>query len=407
MTKIRTDHEALTELRKLLVTEKPHVKAANAHVHSHHSFSVFGPPADVVAAARAEGVGILGLNDFFTTAGAAAFAEACAVAKLPGFLCVECIARDEDAADQGVLLNDPGNPGKVYLCAKAVTAPDHAQANARLAALRQQQEKRNRALIAALDVHFQAKLGVAGPTWDQVTAQTPAGNTTERHVAKAALLRLQELTANGRDFAADFAQLTGTDAKEGDAARQDQLRSALLKSGKPCYVAEDPAAFPTVPALRQVFLDLGAIPTYPILGNPVTSGESDIPALFDRIAAWGFHAVEVISPRNTDERLIAILAEAAKRGWPVTDGTEHNTPVRDPLITRAAVDPRFAAQFQAGALCVLGHAAERAAGRPGYVHPDGAPVSGGYDCCVRAGSQLLAPPPLLPQDSDPERCRSH
>lgn len=336
------------------------------------------------------GIEVLGLNDFFTTAAAAAFAEACAVADLPGFLCVECIARDDEAAREGTLLNDPGNPGKVYLCAKGVTCPDDAGAQARLAAIRAQQEARNRRLIEALDGHFRDRLDAPGPSWDLVVAQTPAGNTTERHVARAALLRLEALAAGGSDLEDLGLRLTGAALPAGDARRQDHLRATLLKAGRPCYIPEDPAAFPSVSDLRRLCLDLGAIPTYPILGNPVTNGEADLAVHLDRVRSWGFPMAELITPRNTAERIAETLTACAARGMPVTDGTEHNTPAMDPLVTRAGTDPRFAGPLRDGALVVLGHTLLRADGAVGYVDAEGKIPDGAYQRCLARGRDRVS-----------------
>jgi hypothetical protein len=295
----------------------PDRRGTNVHVHSNHSFSVFRSATEAVAHAVQAGVEIFGLNDFFTTAGAAEFHAACALVQMPGIVSLECIAIDRPSQSAGTLLNDPANPSKVYLCGKAVTQPDEPVANRRLAELRGHQERRNRALTVKADAHVQRVLGLSGPTWQDVVGQTPAGNTTERHVAKAIQLSLQRHAAAGRDFSADFLAVVGESAKSADADQQNQIRSHLLKVGKPCYVDEDPAAFPDIIELRDVFLHLGAIPVYPILGNPITSGEQDIATLFDRIAAWGFHAVELIPARNTADRVAAVMAEAAKRQWPV------------------------------------------------------------------------------------------
>lgn len=386
MPGLRSDAQALADLRAHVAAHpRPPAVATNAHVHCHHSFSVFGPPADAVRAAWDAGVEVLGLNDFFTTAAATAFAEACAVADLPGFLCVECIARDDEAARAGTLLNDPGNPGKVYLCAKGVTRPDDAKAQTRLAQVRAQQEARNRRLVEALDGHFRDRLGLPGPSWDQVIAQTPAGNTTERHVARAALIRLEALAAEGRDLADLGRILTGADLPPGDAQRQDHLRATLLKAGKPCYVPEDPAAFPSVAELRRLCLDLGAIPTYPILGNPVTNGEADLATHLDRVQVWGFPVVELITPRNTPERIAEALAAGRERGMPVTDGTEHNTPTMEPLITRAGTDPRFAPALREGALVILGHTLVRAEGGIGFIDEDGRVPDGAHQRCLARG----------------------
>lgn len=378
----------LAALRDLLRGQRPpDRRGTNLHVHCDHSFSVFRSATEAVAAAVQAGVEVFGLNDFFTTAGAAEFHQACQVAQMPGVLSLECIAMDGAAQQAGILLNDPANPGKVYLCGKGVTHPDEPEANRQLAGLRQHQETRNRALIAKTDAHFRARLGLAGPTWQDVVGQTPAGNTTERHVARAIQLRLQQLAATGRSFAADFTTVVGEAPKAVDADQQNQIRAQLLKAGKPCYAPEDPAAFPPVDTLRRLFLRLGAIPVYPILGNPITTGEQDIPALFDRIAAWGFHAVELIPARNTAERVAAVLAEAAKRHWPVTDGTEHNTPAMEPLLTTWGMDERFRPRFRESALVILGHQALMRKGAPGYVDEQGHPRPHGYETCLTEGQR--------------------
>lgn len=362
----------------------------NCHVHSSHSFSVFRSPSEAAYAGALAAVEVLGLTDFFTTAGIPEFLDACRVLRLPAIGCLECIAMDRSAAADGVLLNDPGNPGKVYLCGKAVTRAADPAANAVLARIRSFQEQRNRAMVASLDRRFQDTIAAVGPSWDDVVGQTPAGNTTERHVARACVRRLHALAGGDLTrFAELYAKVVGAAAPEGDPAQQNHVRNQLLKAGRPCYVPEDPAAFPDVAELRGVFLALGAVPVYPVLGNPITAGESDVRALCDRVESWGFHALELIPHRNTDDRVAAIVAEATRRGWPVTDGTEHNTPAMEPLTTRWGLDARFRPRFREGALVLLGHQELSARGEPGYIDAGGRPITGSYERCRAAGERAL------------------
>ena len=107
--------------------------------------------------------------------------------------------------------------------------------------------------------------------------------------------------------------------------------------------------------------DMGAVPTYPVLGNPVTPWEADLDALFDRLEALGVGAVEVIPDRNTRERLGAIVACAARRRFPIFNGTEHNTRSPGPLVDRFFFDDEFRPHFERGARFILEH---QRAGRP-------------------------------------------
>jgi hypothetical protein len=181
--------------------------------------------------------------------------------------------------------------------------------------------------------------------------------------------------------------LTGSDVPEGtidDAASfQDFIRAKLVKSGKPAYVDESKEAFVPIERLVSLALDLGAIPTYPIMGNPVSPWEEDLDELFDRLESLNIHAVEVIPDRNTRERLAEIVSKASGRGYPIFNGTEHNTKTAAPLVDRFFFDEEFRPHFERGARVLLGHQSLRAAGKEGYVKDDGTLPDGGREASVK------------------------
>jgi hypothetical protein len=245
-----------------------------------------------------------------------------------------------------------------------------------LARMRAALDRRNREMTEKVAALFRARLNADGPTWESVRRLTPRGNATERHVAWATLARLREWAAGrGISLSEAIADLCGAAprADADDAALQIFLRSKLLKAGAPCFVCESEEAFVSVEELRRIFLAFGSIPTYPVLGNPVTSGERDIESLLNRLEATGFYAIEVIPHRNTRERLSEIVSTARRRWWPVFNGTEHNTPEARPLLDPFALDPEFEPWFRESTALLLGHQRSVALGREGYVGLDGRP----------------------------------
>jgi hypothetical protein len=286
---------------------------------------------------------------------------------------------DRDAEAQGVLLNDPDNPGRVYLCGKGVTRipPDSSTEMHNLERMRAALERRTREMTEKVAALFKDRLHAEGPTWETVRGLTPRGNTTERHVAWATLARLRERAATQR---APLSEIivnccgAAPPARADDPALQIFLRAKLLKAGMPCFVRESEEAFVSIEELRRIFLAFGAIPTYPVLGNPVTSAERDIEALLDRLEATGFHAIEVIPHRNTRERLFEIVSTARRRWWPVFNGTEHNTPEAKPILDPFALDPEFEPWFRESTALLLGHQRLVAQGQGGYVDLEGRPT---------------------------------
>jgi hypothetical protein len=372
--------ERLNALRQLCDQLGPRPRrGTNCHIHTSESFSVFRSPTEAVWQAAREGLAVLGINDHYTVAGHDEFRRACEIAGLGAAFSLEAVAMGREAEAARLLLNDPDNPGRVYLCGKGVTRvpPDSLPEMQNLARMRAALEKRNREITAKLEALFQERLQAAGPTWEFVRGLTPRGNATERHVAWAALSRLRQLAAErGVSLSEVITQCCGAAPPAGadDAALQIFLRAKLLKAGAPGFVRESEEAFVSTEELRRIFLAFGSIPTYPILGNPVTSGERDIEALLDRLQAAGFYAVEVIPHRNTRERLREMVETARRRWWPVFNGTEHNTPEAKPMLDPYALDPEFQPWFRQSTALLLAHQRRVAEGRPGFVDSAGQPT---------------------------------
>ncbi len=372
--------ERLSALRQLSVRLGPRPRrGTNCHIHTSESFSVFRSPSEAVWQAGREGIAVLGINDHYTVAGHEEFRRACEIAGIGAAFSIEAVAMDRAAEAANLLLNDPDNPGRVYLCGKGVTRmpPDSTPEMQDLARMRQALARRNREITAKVAALFLERLGAEGPTWGAVEALTPRGNVTERHVAWAALVRLRGIAAEtGAPLAETIARCCGAipPSITDDAALQIFIRAKLLKAGAPCYVPESEDAFVSSEKLREIFLAFGSIPTYPILGNPVTSGERDVEALLERLESNGFHAVEVIPHRNRRERLAEIVAAARGRWWPVFNGTEHNTPEARPMLDPFALDPEFEPWFRQSTAVLLGHQRLVARGEPGFVDREGNPT---------------------------------
>ena len=90
----------------------------NAHIHTPYSFSAFSSVEEALDHAAAEGVKVVGINDFYSTDGYGAWKAGCAARGLFPLFGIEFISLN--AADQaaGLRVNDPNNPGRTYISGK-------------------------------------------------------------------------------------------------------------------------------------------------------------------------------------------------------------------------------------------------------------------------------------------------
>lgn len=371
--------DRLDALRQLVHgAPAPAVRGCDLSVSTGHGHSIRTSPSAAVWSARQGGMGLVGLSDHLSTAAAAEFTQACAIAGLPDTLGVEAEACDPSLADARAAANDPTRPGRIRLCARALTWPQDQQAQDRLARLRGLQEERCQATLERIDLRFRTTVGAAGPAWSDVHDLTMSGNTGVRHVTTATLERIRAVAVERSMPAGDaFRAVVGAAPQGGDGELLALIDTHLLAIGRPCHVPVEDGTLPSVSMIRNLFLRLGGIPTYPFLGDPVTRAEEDVRSWCDRLASWGIHALEV-APACGEARTSVILDEAARRGWPVF---EAGCPPDRRSIHRGLYE---------GSLVALGHQCLVCAGQTGYVGQDGLPTPDGRARCLSAARARIA-----------------
>ena len=95
----------------------------NAHLHTPYSFSAFRDVADALDRAAAEGVKVVGINDFYSTDGYGEWQEGCAARGLFPLFGIEFISLNEEDQAAGLRVNDPNNPGRTYVSGKGLAYP--------------------------------------------------------------------------------------------------------------------------------------------------------------------------------------------------------------------------------------------------------------------------------------------
>ncbi len=362
---------------------------SNAHIHLPPNFSAFDTVAQAVSLAAGEGVEVLGASNYYDYHVYAEFAEEAKRYGIFPLYGLEIITLDDDLLSQGVRINDPGNPGKFYLCGKGITqfAPMNDEACERLAVIRQNDSERMDEMAEKMAAVFAAQGLETGLSASAIKAQIarrsdcPADTVylQERHLAQAFQEAIFEHAAPS-ERPAILERLFGTAPKadRDDAAGiQGEIRSHLMKAGKAAFVDETFVGFDHA---YRLILALGGIPSYPTLADgtsPICSFETPIESLIEAIQSRGITAAELIPIRNTPEALGDYVRAMRKAGLVVTAGTEHNTldllPIEPTCLKGAPVPDDVRAIFEEGTCVIAAHQYLTLSGKPGFVDAEGKP----------------------------------
>lgn len=359
----------------------------NSHVHLPPNFSAFGSVQQALTLAKQQGVGVLGASnyyDFSVYEEFAILAKELAIFPLYG---LEIIAMLDELAGRGERVNDPSNPGKMYICGKGITgfADQTGRAAELIKIIRENDERRMAAMIEKLAAVFRSHgldtdlneeavidivVGRGGCDRQTVTLQ-------ERHIGLAfqeALFDKIEAPCRG----AFLSELFGADSKidpDDAVAIQGEIRSRLMKAGKPAFVEE---AFLDFPRAYELILELGGIPCYPVLvdgSDPLCEYETPVEKLIEAFKDNNIHMAEFIPARNQPGVLSEYVRAMREAGIAVVAGTEHNTlellPIEPSCVGEVAVPGEIKEIFVEGAYIVAAHQFLCARGEQGYVDQQG------------------------------------
>jgi hypothetical protein len=373
--------KALDELRNLASvsdietaaksgTTLPAMKV-NAHLHLPPNFSAFQNVRQVIDLASAQNIGVLGVSNYYDYEVYGDFAKLARERAIFPLFGLEIICLLEELQRQGIKINDPGNPGKFYVCGKGITrfvdmTPDASRI---LGTIRRNDSTRIAKVVKQLADVFEQRGVPTGLTEaavvDMVVKRHDCPRNRvylqERHVCQAFQERFFELVPASERIV-KLTQVLGAAPKAGpeDAVKiQNEIRAHLLKSGKPGYVPETFIGFDDA---YRLIVELGGIPCYPTLADgtsPLCGFEDPIEDLIGRLKERKIGCAEFIPVRNTPGVLSKYVKGIRAAGMIITAGTEHNTldliPIEPTCVNNQPVPDDVKAIFWEGACVVAAH----------------------------------------------------
>ena len=355
----------------------------NSHIHLPPNFSAFETVEQAVQIASDEGVQVLGCGNYYDYSIYQQFTEIAQNKGIFPLFGTEIIALETDLQARGIRINDPGNPGKYYICGKGISRFEQLspRADELLSGIRINDTLRMREMTDKMagvfsdhgidtDLDDKAVIGRVvkrhGCSADMVTLQ-------ERHLTQAfqevffekvpADQRIQKMT----DLFGAIPQSAPYEA----VGIQNEIRSHLMKAGKVCFV---PETFVDLAQAKELILELGGIPCYPVLADGSKQRceyETPLDQLIETLKANNYEMVEFIPIRNSPEVLTEYVTAIRQAGIAVVAGTEHNTldllPIQPTCVGGAAIPEAVDVIFKEGICVLAAHAFLKAHGQDGFV----------------------------------------
>ncbi|MGD0036500.1 MAG: hypothetical protein ABSC53_04320 [Bacteroidota bacterium] len=313
----------------------------NSHIHTPYSFSAFNSITEVALQANEENVRLLGINDFYSVEGYEEFFEVTSKYNVFPLFNIEFTGLDKELQDHAVRVNDPNNPGRIYLCGKGLNYPVvNKTFICSLNTLQESNNQHTKKIIEKANAFFQKNQIEITLDYNSILVNYAKNIVRERHIARAikdavvalALTKDHKITLLTKIF-------QGTQVKsdiENNAVLENEIRNNFLKDGKPAFVQEIDKAFYSLKELVNLIKLAGGIPCYPsLLGdtlNTCTEFEKDWEKMHVTFSSLNIKCLELIPSRNTLDMLTDFVKFFHQRNYIILFGTEHNTPEKSSLL---------------------------------------------------------------------------
>jgi len=376
------------ELRKRLINNNfPDFRETNGHIHTPYSFSAFQNMETIFSMAKNENIAVLGINDFFVTDGFKDFYDLSLKNRIFPLFNMEFIGLIKDHQKNGIRINDPNNPGRIYMSGKGLDYPFNPGLihRARLLKVIRASQNQMKAMISKLNNLIETINPSLILSYEIIKDRFAQDLVRERHLARAVRSAAFENYSSPEDQTRFIESLyRGKKSMAGlndHALLENEIRSNLLKNGGLAFVEEDKSSFLDVNSILGIIIKAGGIPCYPVLlddqNGRFTEYEHDPEKLHKALVSLKIGCIELIPFRNDLSVLRNFVEYFYEKDYLILLGTEHNTPEMLPLTVTARgneILDEDLKQISWNSACVIAaHQYLRAQGRQGYVLPDGNP----------------------------------
>lgn len=358
----------------------------NCHLHTPYSFSAFKNIDDALDRAVAEDVKVVGINDFYTTKGYKEWAEGCKKRHLYPLFGIEFISLNQNDQNAGLRINDPINPGRTYLSGKGLTYPFNLTEpySSQLSAVEYESNKQVEEMCAKLNEYLNEINIDFTLDFQWIRDELTKGSIRERHLARALRIKVFEYCGNDEQkirlvLERIFGNKDVKSALTDISGIENEIRNKVLKVGGAAYIPEKPVTFLPLQTVCDIIIAAGGIPTYPFMADndkgEYTDFENDLERVSRQLTEMGFHSVEFITTRNDINLLEKYASFLYDQGFIVTFGSEHNSPVMEPIElfarNRTPLTERLKQINFEGACVIAAHQHLVAQGLKGYIDVDG------------------------------------
>jgi len=375
----------------------------NNHIHTPYSYSAFEGISQIFHMAVQEKIGLLGINDFYTTAGYEEFYRLSLKNGVMPLFNIEFMGLVKEWQEQGFRLNDPKNPGRVYLTGKGLSYPliMGAKSRQKLEDLKHHSEIQVQRMVEKLNGFFHDLTIPLELNFDELKQKYVKELVRERHVATALREKLFEIGSTKEAVIELLTSIYEGKSPQADpddnAALENELRSNLLKKGGKAFIPEDENAFLGFEQIREIITDGGGIPCYPVLldneKGEFTDFESQWQDMYDQLIIRNIGCIELIPGRNAFDILNDFVNFFHDRNFIITFGTEHNTPALKPLTVKCRNDVPLSKRLERinfeGASVIAAHQYQVAQGAEGYLSSNEKPKSEYREDFVKLGKAVV------------------
>ncbi|MGB8225753.1 MAG: hypothetical protein WCE45_02635 [Sedimentisphaerales bacterium] len=376
------------QIRELARQELSYDKfPVNTHIHLPPNFSAFQSVEQAINLASQQGVKVIGAGNYYDFTIYRKFSALAQQKKIFPLYSTEIIAIEEDLQQRDIKVNDPDNPGKYYICGKGITKFEYLAERAKelLNIIRRNDTERMHLMAEKITGHFKnngVDTGLDAETIiSRVVTRYNCDRQTvvlqERHLAQA----FQEaffLRVNFKDRKKKLDNIFGSESKskpDDSVSIQNEIRSNLLKAGKICFV---PETFINLAQAKELILQLGGIPCYPVLADGAKQRceyEYPLDNLINNLKNNNYYMAEFIPVRNHPVVLAEYVHTIRREGIAVVAGTEHNSldliPIEPLCINGQPIPDDLKKIFREGACVLAAHQFLQAHNKCGFVDSSG------------------------------------